>query len=195
MVKINIREILKAKGISIKDLAANMGVTPSAVSQLLANQNPSIQQLERIAKAIGIDVMDLFAQDFKYINGYIETEDNIYPVKSRRQFIDLLYKIEGIAQIPLAEREDICKNEIKKFIMHSITAKESGAMMVRNDIKQVFSLSFDAGSQKFSLTQCIGKGEIRFKIIDTTEYLKNDTVASREFNQLLEAIHCEIEAV
>ena len=195
MVKINIREILKAKGISIKDLAAGMGVTPSAVSQLLANQNPSIQQLERIAKAIGVDVMDLFAQDFKYINGYIETGDNIYSVKSREQFIGLLYKIEGIAQIPLAEREDICKNEIKKFIIHSVTAKESGAIMVRDDIKQVFSLSFDAGSKKFSLTQCVGKGEIRFKLIDTTEYLKNDTVTGTEFNQLLEAIHCEIEAV
>ena len=83
MVKINIREILKAKGISIKDLAAGMGVTPSAVSQLLANQNPSIQQLERIANVIGVDVMDLFAQNFSYINGYLESGDKLYPIKRR----------------------------------------------------------------------------------------------------------------
>ena len=33
MAKIIVREILKVKGISIKELAAGMGVTPSAVSQ------------------------------------------------------------------------------------------------------------------------------------------------------------------
>ena len=107
MAKIIVREILKEKGISIKELAAEMGVTPSAVSQLLANPNPSIQQLERIANVIGVDVMDLFAQDFSYINGYIETGDNIYPVKSREQFVSLIDKIDGILHIPkISKGED-----------------------------------------------------------------------------------------
>ena len=80
MAKIIIRETLTEKGISIKELAARMGVTPSAVSQLLANNNLSVLQLERFAAAIGVDVMDLFAQDFSFINGYVEAGDNIYPI-------------------------------------------------------------------------------------------------------------------
>ena len=87
MAKIIIRETLKEKGISVKELSVRMGVTSSAISQLLANPNPSIQQLEKIAKAIGVDVMDLFAQDYNYINGYFETEGIIYPVKNREQLM------------------------------------------------------------------------------------------------------------
>ena len=87
MAKIVVRETLKEKGISIKELATRMGISSSAVSQILANPYPSIQQLERIAKAIGVDVMDLFAQDYNYINGYFETEGVIYPVKNREQFM------------------------------------------------------------------------------------------------------------
>ena len=64
MAKIIVRELLKAKGISIKELAGMMGISSSAVSQLLANPYPSLQVLERIANAIGVDVVDFFAQDY-----------------------------------------------------------------------------------------------------------------------------------
>ena len=194
MARIIVREILKEKGVSIKELAARMGITSSAVSQLLANPHPSIQQLDRIANAIGVDVMDLFGQDFSYINGYVETGDVIYPIKSREQFINLIYKIEGIAQIPLSPREDFCKMEIKDFLNQSISESKSGARMIRYGINKVFTLTYDTGPQHFSLTQCVGKGEIHFKIFSVKDYLNDgDTLTDREFNQLLEAIHSEID--
>ena len=172
MSKIIVREILKEKGISIKELAAGMGVTPSAVSQLLANSNPSIQQLERIANVIGVDVMDLFAQDFSYINGYVETGDNIYPVKSREQFISLIDKVNGIAHIPSSPRQDAFKNTIMDFCSSSINKGESGAIMMRYGVNEIFTLSFDYESKRFSLTQCIGNGEIKFNTFEN--YADND---------------------
>ena len=172
MAKIIVREILKEKGISIKELAAGMGVTPSAVSQLLANSNPSIQQLERIANVIGVDVMDLFAQDFSYINGYVETGDNIYPVKSREQFISLIDKVNGIAHIPSSPRQDAFKNTIMDFCSSSINKGESGAIMMRYGVNEIFTLSFDYESKRFSLTQCIGNGEIKFNTFEN--YADND---------------------
>ena len=194
MAKIIVREILKEKGITIKELAARMGITSSAVSQLLSNPHPSIQQLDRIANAIGVDVMDLFAQDFSYLNGYVETGDVIYPIKSREQFINLIYKVEGIAQIPLSPREDFCKMEIKDFLNQSISKSKSGARMIRYGINKVFTLTYDAGPQHFSLTQCVSKGEIRFKIFTVKDYLTDgDNLTDQEFNQLLEAIHSEID--
>ena len=194
MAKIIVREILKEKGVSIKELAARMGITSSAVSQLLSNPHPSIQQLDRIANAIGVDVMDLFAQDFSYLNGYVETGDVIYPIKSREQFINLIYKVEGIAQIPLSPREDFCKMEIKDFLNKSISEGKSGARMIRYGINKVFTLTYDAGPQHFSLTQCVGKGEIHFRIFAVKDYLNDgDTLTSRDFNQLFEAIHSEID--
>ena len=166
MAKIIVREILKVKGISIKELAARMGVTPSAVSQLLANPNPSIQQLDRIANVIGVDVMDLFAQDFSYINGYIETGDNIYPVKSREQFIGIIDKVDGIVHIPSSPRQDAFKNTIMDFCSSSINKGESGAIMMRYGVNEVFTLSFDSESKRFILTQCIGNGEIKFNTFE-----------------------------
>lgn len=194
MAKIIIRETLKEKGISIKELAARMGVTPSAVSQLLANPNPSIQQLERIANVIEVDVMDLFAQDFSYINGYIETGDNIYPVKSREQFIGIIDKVDGIVHIPSCSREDALKNSVKDFCVRSVESNMSGAIMNRYGVNKVFTLTYDADSQKFSLTQCIGKGKIRFRLFDVEEYLSNGVFSTQGFNRLLEAVHSEIES-
>ena len=194
MAKIIIRETLKEKGISIKELAAGMGVTPSAVSQLLANPNPSIQQLERIANVIEVDVMDLFAQDFSYINGYIETGDNIYPVKSREQFIGIIDKVDGIVHIPSCSREDALKNSVKDFCVRSVESNMSGAIMNRYGVNKVFTLTYDADSQKFSLTQCIGKGKIRFRLFDVEEYLSNGVFSTQGFNRLLEAVHSEIES-
>ena len=187
MAKIIVREILKEKGISIKELAAGMGVTPSAVSQLLANPNPSIQQLERIANVIGVDVMDLFAQDFSYINGYVETGDNIYPVKSREQFISLIDKVNGIAHIPSSPRQDAFKNTIMDFCSSSINKGENGAIMMRYGVNVVFTLSFDSESKRFSLTQCIGKGEIKFNIFETP--------ADKDIRLFVEQILYQIESV
>ena len=95
MARIIVREILKSKGVSIKELAFRMGISPSAVSQLLANEYPSMQVLERIAKAIDVDILDFFAQRYSYLNGYVETGGEIYPVRSREQFMDVTNKMES----------------------------------------------------------------------------------------------------
>lgn len=195
MAKIIIREILKQKGISIKELAGGMGITPSAVSQILANPNPSIQQLERIANVIGVDVMDLFAQNFSYINGYVETKDNIYPIKNREQFVSLIDKVDGIVHIPSLPREDMYKNAIIDFCNHSIKDNENNAIMMRYGISQVFTLSYDAESTHFSLTLCIGNGVIKFKIFNVEDFKSEGTFTAQGMNQLLEAILSEIEAI
>ena len=195
MAKIIIRETLKEKGISIKELATGMGVTPSAVSQLLANPNPSIQQLERIANVIGVDVMDLFAQDFSYINGYVEAGDKIYPVKSREQFICLIDKIDGIVHIPLCQREDVLKCSVKDFCVRSIESNMSGAIMNRYGVNEVFTLSYDSDSKKFSLTLCIGDGNVKFKLFDTSEYKNADSFTSQEMNRMIEDILSYIESI
>lgn len=195
MAKIIIRETLKEKGISIKELAARMGVTPSAVSQLLANPNPSIQQLERIANVIEVDVMDLFAQDFSYINGYIEAGDNIYPVKSREQFIGIIDKVDGIVHIPSCSREDALKNSVKDFCVRSVESNMSGAIMNRYGVNEVFTLSYDSDSKKFSLTLCIGDGNVKFRLFDTGEYKKEDGFTSLEMNRMVEDVLSSIESI
>ena len=162
---LRIKEIAKAKGITMGEIADKMGINPVNLSASL-NGNPTLNRLQEVAAILGVEVSDLFAQDTSYINGYIETGDNIYPVKSREQFICIIDKVDGIVHIPSSPRQDAFKNTIMDFCSSSINKGESGAIMMRYGVNEVFTLSFDSESKRFSLTQCIGNGEIKFNTFE-----------------------------
>lgn len=195
MARIIVREILKSKGVSIKELAFRMGISPSAVSQLLANEYPSMQVLERIAKAIDVDILDFFAQRYSYLNGYVETGGEIYPVRSREQFMEVTNKVDGIVHIPSFKNQADYKNTIREFLSNAIDSGKSDALMARYNLKEIFTLTYDANSEKISLTLCISDGEIKFKIFDTAIIKVADNFSNSEMNSLLEAILSEIEDV
>lgn len=195
MAKIIIRETLKEKGISVKELSVRMGVSSSAISQLLVNPHPSIQQLEKVAKAIGVDIMDLFAQDYNYINGYFETEGVIYPVKNREQFMGVYEKVDGIVHIPSYNNDGVYEGAVRGFCSTCVKEGKSDARMMRYGINEVFALTYDAESQKFSLTLCIGNGELKFRQYDIYEYQVGDSLSMENINELAQNILWEIKAV
>lgn len=60
-----IKELLKQKGITAKELAAKLNLSEGALSQSL-NGNPTLERLTQIASALGVSVSELFeapAQD------------------------------------------------------------------------------------------------------------------------------------
>ncbi|WP_303206923.1 helix-turn-helix domain-containing protein [Bacteroides oleiciplenus] len=58
---IRIKEVIKEKGTTVKDLAQKMGISNVGLSQHI-NGNPSVEVLERIATALDVPVTDLFEQ-------------------------------------------------------------------------------------------------------------------------------------
>ena len=58
---------------------------------------------------------------------------------------------------------------------------------MRYGVNEVFTLSFDSESKRFSLTQCIGKGEIKFNIFETP--------ADKDIRLFVEQILYQIESV
>lgn len=54
-----IKEVIKKNGLTSKAVADRMGITSIGLSQHI-NGNPSVEVLERIAKAIGCEVGDFF---------------------------------------------------------------------------------------------------------------------------------------
>lgn len=56
---LNIKKAIKSKGLEVREVASRMGITPTGLSQHI-NGNPSVEVLERIAKAIGCDISELF---------------------------------------------------------------------------------------------------------------------------------------
>lgn len=54
-----IKELLKQKGITAKELAAKLNLSEGALSQSL-NGNPTLERLNQIASALGVSVAELF---------------------------------------------------------------------------------------------------------------------------------------
>ena len=62
VMALNIKKTIKDRGLSVREVAHRMGITPTGLSQHI-NGNPSVEVLERIAKAIGCDVSELFEKE------------------------------------------------------------------------------------------------------------------------------------
>ena len=56
-----IKEICKAQGVTLKDVADRMGITDIALRKAISG-NPTIKTLERIADALGVNVVELMIQ-------------------------------------------------------------------------------------------------------------------------------------
>lgn len=59
MVQLRVKELLKSKGLTAKELAERLGVTDIALRASLKG-NPTIGTLERVADALGVSVAELF---------------------------------------------------------------------------------------------------------------------------------------
>ena len=191
---LRIKEIAKAKGITMGEIADKMGINPVNLSASL-NGNPTLNRLQEVAAILGVEVSDLFTQDSSYINGYIETGNNIYPVKSKEQLIGIIDKVDGIVQIPSCTRGENLKENIEAFYYKSINNAESGAVMMRYGINEVFTLTYDSDHKRFSLTLCKGNGVIEFTTFDFAKYNQADALQPREKNHLVDDIMDFIEAV
>lgn len=59
---LRIKEIAKTKGITITELAGNVGITQPNMSNVVNGKtSPSLDLLQRIADALGVEISELFA--------------------------------------------------------------------------------------------------------------------------------------
>ena len=63
MIKLRVKEILKAKGITQKEFASQLGMTEVGLSKSINdNGNPGLKRLNDIAAALNISFTELFDQ-------------------------------------------------------------------------------------------------------------------------------------
>ncbi|GAB5400154.1 MAG: hypothetical protein Aureis2KO_17390 [Aureisphaera sp.] len=85
MEYLNIKECIKNKGIGYKELGEIVGLTKTSIARIAAGkQTPNFVTLAKIANALDVEVKELFksTEEHKRINGFIEFDGNIYPVKN-----------------------------------------------------------------------------------------------------------------
>lgn len=61
MTTLRVKEICKEQNMTLADLASKMQITASALSQNL--KKPSFDTLEKLASALGVEVVELFASN------------------------------------------------------------------------------------------------------------------------------------
>ncbi len=57
---LQLKELLRRKGLTAKDLAAKIGISEGALSKSVSG-NPTLERLEAIASALGVSPAELFA--------------------------------------------------------------------------------------------------------------------------------------
>lgn len=90
-MSLNIKRVIKAHGLEVREVAQRMGITPTGLSQHI-NGNPSVEVLERIAAAIGVEVWELF-KDRSEVIEEAETNATITcPKCGHRYAVEIKYK-------------------------------------------------------------------------------------------------------
>jgi transcriptional regulator with XRE-family HTH domain len=82
---LRVKNICKQQGITLKELADRMEVTPEAVTRMLSdNGNPTLSSLENIARALNMEVYELFDKfnANTLVRGYLEVGDKIHPINN-----------------------------------------------------------------------------------------------------------------
>lgn len=86
----DIKRIMKQKGVTFEALAAMMGQTKGTLSASIGKDgNPTLKKLETIAGHLDCSVADFFA-DEKVINGFVEFGGTVYRIKSVKDLQNLL---------------------------------------------------------------------------------------------------------
>ena len=178
-------ELLAAAKLNKAQFAERMGVARQNIQKVFETKN--IITLQRAADVLGVPLNYLlFGTKEASICGYIEINDTVYSIKTINDFVQLIDKVEGIVHLPSFNRQDKHKIAIKEFILKSMETQQDGAMMSRYGLNEIFTLSYDAQSEKFSLALCVGDANIQFKIYDIKDYKNDENVV--EIYRLLEAI-------
>ena len=105
-IKINLKEILKEKGVTSKELAERLGVTSVTISYIVTNKTtPSLEMLCRIAKELNIKLSTLLGEeplrlvdDSKEFASFIRYKGIHYTADTLDEFFKQVEELKEIAR-------------------------------------------------------------------------------------------------
>ena len=81
MERFLIKQLLKQRGMTFQQLAAQIGIHRVNLSSSLAG-NPTLSRFEEISKILDVKVEDLFAKSMDEITCYLEYQGEVYKISS-----------------------------------------------------------------------------------------------------------------
>ncbi|KAA2218536.1 helix-turn-helix domain-containing protein [Maribacter flavus] len=100
MELLRLKDIMAQKGVSGKELAKSVGVTPVSISNIVqGNSFPKPELLLAIADRLDVDVRELFNPTKKgsvgNLNGFVEHNGEIHRITSLEDLRVLMDRVEG----------------------------------------------------------------------------------------------------
>lgn len=88
---LRVKYLIKQKGMTMQQFAEILGVTRDTLTRNI-NRNPTLETLERIANALGVDISELFVRNTpdSEVNGYVKVKGTLYEVHSFEDLRKLL---------------------------------------------------------------------------------------------------------
>ena len=81
-MELRIKEIVKEKGLLLKDLAEKMGIAKESLTRAIKG-NPQLNTLEAIAKALDVEITDLFYKNnSNVVTGFLEYKNKVYKINN-----------------------------------------------------------------------------------------------------------------
>lgn len=77
-MKLRIKEICKEKNLSILAVAEKVGITRESLSRIISGTNTSIDTLEKISTALGVDITELFEHSSSDFTAFINDTGTLH---------------------------------------------------------------------------------------------------------------------
>ena len=180
----NLREIARAKGLKLSDIAARMGTT---VSNLLTSVkgNPTVSKLQGIAEALGVGVTDLLRLRPQSAQGLVVLDGKTWQIARPS---------EAVVQIPAYDRYDVLRGEVRTFIARAVEGGETVSMAGLVEAMELFCLVYDPHAEVFHLCLTYGDGKAMTIPFDKMEFAVWDgDEASWDLQQVTEEIVADLE--
>ena len=92
---LRIKEIAKAKGVTMQEIAEKIGISPVNLSASL-NGNPTLNRLQEVADILEVEISDLFIKENQTeIRGFLEYKGKVYRINGMSDFKALTNVIES----------------------------------------------------------------------------------------------------
>ena len=159
-IESNLKSICRQKGLSLTDVANRMGTSPSNLLSSVKG-NPTISKIQDIAKALQVSVSELLALHPDKAQGVAFINGTAFQL-SKPSF--------STVQLPIHDRYDTLREEIKDFIRKSVDGSKLNSKMGMLETMEVFSLVYDPENSKFFLSLCYADGRIQTCSYDKMEF-------------------------
>lgn len=167
-MELRIKEILKEKGLTLKDVAERTGTDSSNLASMLKKGNPKLSTLEDIAYALGVEVYELFVRNEEPVKEAAKGNQALVMLNGE---VFKLTRAKDVVKLPVYVNYAELRSNLKGFIQRAEKVDRKNRMTTEGkDFKpfsmmgmleafEVFSLVFVPSAAVFYLTLCYKGGK------------------------------------